>query len=84
MSFYMTIKTFTKVDTAWTDWSDWSSWSYECDRRDKHRDRQCPGSLPRGEVNIPSKTPQFGGKRDCDGNPREEKTSYSPVCNGKY
>ena len=56
MPFYMTIKSFATVDTTWTNWSDWSSWTYECDGREKHRDRQCPGSFPKGEVNIPSKT----------------------------
>ena len=36
-----------------------------CDTGSQYRNRQCPGSKPRGQINKPAKTAQYGGERDC-------------------
>ena len=48
-----------------------------CDDRIRSRHRKCPGSNPHGY----SKTPQFGGERNCLGDPNEDQSfSSAPYC----
>ena len=76
-------KQLISVSSAWTEWNDWSEWSYICNSASRYRDRQCPGSVPKGQINKPEPTPQFGGERDCDGDFRETQSRSSPICNRK-
>ena len=66
------------VDTTWTLWTGWSNCDQICNTGDRHRDRQCPGSVPKG---VPSKTAQYGGQRDCYGNSR---VTHNTRCNTHY
>lgn len=76
--FFLFLKIFI-VDTTWTPWDSWSDCNQICDTGTRFRNRQCPGSNPVGRINIPPKTAQYGGERDCSGDPYEE-----PNCNTHY
>ena len=52
-------------------------------------DRQCNGTIPvatmpsRHFTNIPLKTPQYGGQRDCEGASRQNGQRRQPYCDRK-
>ena len=79
---HKTLKYFL-VATTWTLWNAWSTCNQICDTGTKYRDRQCPGSNPLGTINKPSKTPQYGGERDCSGDTREQPNCNTHSCSRK-
>lgn len=76
-----------QVDTTWTQWDGWSACDQMCDTGSQYRNRQCPGSNPRGQINKPAKTAQYGGERDCanSGNTgaKQEQNCNTFDCNRK-
>ena len=71
------------VATTWTLWNSWSSCNQICNTGSRYRDRQCPGSVPLGDINRPPKTAQYGGQRDCANNPRHTENCNTFYCNRK-
>ena len=68
------------MDTIWTSWNSWSTCTEICNTGTRYRDRQCPGSVPLGTINRPPKTAQYGGERDCYGDPRETVNCNELTC----
>ena len=68
---------------TWTQWDQWSTCNQICDTGTQYRNRQCPGSNPKGSINKPSKIPQYGGNRDCYGDPRQERNCNTHLCSRK-
>ena len=71
------------VATTWTLWNSWSGCNQICNTGSRYRDRQCPGSVPLGDINRPPKTAQYGGQRDCANNPRHTENCNTFYCNRK-
>ena len=89
------------MNTTWTAWSSWTNWyfynGYYHSRCQRYRLRQCPGSDPKystcsqcpgNDPNI-TKSAQYGGERDCEGNYYEYQdpvpnTASACLCNLIY